>query len=86
MKKAMKNEIENEMEELLKNYKTGRIKKVITNKGYGFIENIEGGRDIFFHVYNCITKFEDLIQGQIVQFKVIETEKGFVASEITVVK
>ena len=52
----------------------GKVKKVVLEKGYGFIEPTTGGGDIFFHHSSCVeTKIEDLHPGQLVSF---DTEAG----------
>ena len=52
----------------------GKIKKVVLEKGYGFIEPNEGGGDIFFHHSSCVeTPIEELNAGQAVSF---DTEPG----------
>lgn len=57
---------------------TGRIKKIIRDKGFGFIEPDDGGDDVFFHRSRLGPKvqFEDLREGDEVQFQVRPGEKG----------
>jgi CspA family cold shock protein len=46
----------------------GTIKKVLGDKGFGFIET-SPGKDLFFHMSNVEgVRFEDLRQGQRVSF------------------
>lgn len=55
---------------------TGRIKKLIKDRGFGFISDTDG-RDVFFHQYSLIeTKFETLGEEQEVEFEVEKTPKG----------
>ena len=60
----------------------GRVKWFNNEKGYGFIEcqNLE---DIFVH-YSAIDKqgFKTLKEGDLVDFKLIETAKGLQAVEV----
>lgn len=57
---------------------TGRIKKILRDKGFGFIEPDDGGDDVFFHRSRLGPKiqFEDLREGDEVQFMVRPGEKG----------
>ncbi|MGH7899700.1 MAG: cold-shock protein [Candidatus Binatia bacterium] len=57
---------------------TGRIKKIIKDKGFGFIEPDDGSDDVFFHRSRLGPKiqFEDLREGDEVQFQVRPGEKG----------
>ncbi len=60
----------------------GKVKWFNNEKGYGFIEcqNLE---DIFVH-YSAIDKqgFKTLKEGDLVDFKLIETAKGLQAVEV----
>jgi CspA family cold shock protein len=57
---------------------TGRIKKIVRDKGFGFITPDDGGDDVFFHRSRVAAKvqFEDLREGDEVQFQVRPGEKG----------
>jgi CspA family cold shock protein len=57
---------------------TGRIKKILRDKGFGFIEPDDGSDDVFFHRSRLGPKiqFEDLREGDEVQFQVRPGEKG----------
>jgi len=57
---------------------TGRIKKILKDKGFGFIEPDDGSDDVFFHRSRLGPKmqFEDLREGDEVQFQVRPGEKG----------
>ena len=60
----------------------GRVKWFNNEKGYGFIES-ENLADIFVH-YSVIKKegFKTLSEGDIVNFRLIETPKGLQAQEV----
>ena len=61
---------------------TGTVKWFNDAKGFGFIER-ESGEDLFVH-YRSIKGegFRSLKQGSRVEFKIIESEKGFQAEEV----
>jgi CspA family cold shock protein len=63
----------------------GNVKWFNNDKGYGFIEYLEG-EDIFVH-YSAIKKqgYKTLTEGQLVEFDLIETEKGLQAINVTAV-
>jgi len=61
----------------------GKVKWFNNIKGYGFIE-YENLEDIFVH-YSAITKegYKTLNEGDLVDFKLIETSKGLQAVDVT---
>lgn len=61
----------------------GRIKK-LTNKGFGFIETETG--DLFFHVSALSdgVRFDDLQEGQRVEFEISDGPKGARAESIQI--
>ena len=63
----------------------GNVKWFNNDKGYGFIEYIEG-EDIFVH-YSAIKQsgYKTLNEGQLVEFDLIKTEKGLQAVNVTAV-
>lgn len=63
-----------------------RVKWFNANKGFGFIEYKET-EDIFVH-YSAINQdgYKTLTEGQIVEFTLVETQKGLQATNVTVVK
>lgn len=63
---------------------TGTIKKVIADRGFGFITG-QDGRDVFFHrsVLQGVA-FESLRQGQTVEFDVEQGPKGPRATNVRV--
>ena len=64
----------------------GRVKWFNNDKGYGFIDFKEN-EDIFVH-YSAIDKegYKTLSEGQLVEFKLIETSKGYQAVNVRLVK
>lgn len=65
---------------------TGTIKKIMRQKGYGFIVPDDGGEDVFFHRGSMAPRiqFEDLSEGDTVQFQVRRGDKGPVAFDMKV--
>ena len=64
----------------------GTIKKLITAKGFGFIQPEGGADDVFFHtsaIENA--SFEELQEGQAVEFELGDGPKGPRAENIRVV-
>ena len=64
----------------------GRVKWFNNDKGYGFIDFKEN-EDIFVH-YSAIDKdgYKTLSESQLVEFKLIETSKGYQAINVQLVK
>jgi len=54
----------------------GKIKKLVADKGFGFI-NTGGKKDLFFH-HSAVTKgkFDDLMEGDEVEFEQEQSDKG----------
>ena len=61
----------------------GIIKKLLRDKNFGFI-SVEGEeRDLFFHASELDgVSFEELQEGDTVEFELIDTEKGKAASKV----
>lgn len=59
------------------NMSEGKIKR-ITDRGFGFIETSDGGdQDLFFHMSACSgVEFDDLTEGQKVEFDIGQGPKG----------
>ncbi len=66
---------------------TGRVKWFNNAKGYGFILPQEGGEDYFAH-YSSIQMegYKTLKAGQLVEFEILEGEKGSHAINIRAAK
>ena len=62
---------------------TGKVKWFNESKGYGFIEPDGGGRDVFVH-FSAIQGdgYKSLSEGQVVEFEIIQGEKGPQASNV----
>ena len=62
----------------------GKVKWFNNDKGYGFIEYTDN-EDIFVH-YSAIRQdgYKSLSEGQIVEFKLLETDKGLQALDVMV--
>ena len=60
----------------------GKIKWFNNEKGYGFIDG-NNGEDIFVH-YSAIKQdgYKGLSEGQIVEYELLETEKGLQAINV----
>lgn len=63
---------------------TGTIKKIIRDKGFGFIVPDDGSDDVFFHKGSLAPRgqLEDLNEGDSVQFQTKKGEKGPVAFDL----
>lgn len=62
----------------------GKVKWFDTEKGFGFIEPDEGGKDVFVHRNNVpnLDFQQGLEDGEAVEFSVEETPKGLSAVEV----
>jgi len=58
----------------------GTIKKIIADKGFGFIGT--EGDDLFFHRNGCDGAFEDLQEGDSVEFTKEQGPKGPCAENV----
>ncbi len=63
---------------------TGIVKKVVSDRGFGFI-TAEDGKEYFFHRGGLVAplEFERLVGGEKVAFEVETTPKGPRASQVT---
>jgi len=63
----------------------GNVKWFNNEKGYGFIEYLDG-EDIFVH-YTAIKQsgYKTLVEGQLVEFDLIHTDKGLQAANVVAV-
>ena len=65
---------------------TGTVKWFNDQKGFGFIQRDDGGKDVFVH-HTAINAAgsRTLSEGQIVEFEVIEDAKGPKAQNVTLI-
>ena len=66
----------------------GTIKKVILDKGFGFIAPAGGGNDLFFHCTKVVggpANFDALKEGQAVTYNPVEGKRGTEAHDVAVV-
>lgn len=60
----------------------GKIKRIIRDRGFGFIE-AEDGREIFFHRSGLVeVNFDELKEGDGVEFETEQSPKGARATNI----
>ncbi|PIQ89750.1 MAG: cold-shock protein [Candidatus Omnitrophica bacterium CG11_big_fil_rev_8_21_14_0_20_42_13] len=63
---------------------SGKIKKVVRDRGFGFIVDTDG-RELFFHRNSLAgTNFDALTDGQLVEFEVQKSPKGLSAVNVKV--
>ena len=54
----------------------GRIKKIIPDRGFGFVR-ADDGNEVFFHRTELTTvDFDQLEEGQVVEFDIVDSPKG----------
>lgn len=60
----------------------GKIRKVVSDRGFGFIEQ-QGGPNVFFH-HSVVENrgFESLTDGQEVEFEFVQGDKGPKATSV----
>jgi len=62
----------------------GTVKWFDDRKGYGFIEQADGGEDVFVHFSQVKGEgYKTLEEGQIVEFDIVQGEKGPKAENIS---
>lgn len=65
---------------------TGKIKKLVSERGFGFIADTDG-KEIFFHQSSLVdVQFDALTQDQAVEFDVEQSPKGPRAVNVKPVK
>ena len=61
----------------------GTIKKIVAEKGFGFISREGEAKDLFFHSKDLSgVMFDELKEGEKVSFEVADTEKGPAAKNV----
>jgi CspA family cold shock protein len=60
----------------------GTVKWFNAQKGYGFIEQADGGKDVFVHVNSLAAGVATLSEGQTVEYRVEEGQKGPQAADV----
>lgn len=56
----------------------------LTEKGFGFITPDDGGKDIFFHAKSLSgVRFEELREGDALEFETEDSEKGLRAINVS---
>ena len=62
----------------------GTIKKLVSDRGFGFIAREGEDKDLFFHSTSLVgVDFKDLKEGDAVQFEVSESPKGANATNVS---
>ena len=65
---------------------TGKIKKLVRERGFGFIADTDG-KEVFFHQTSLVeTTFDALNEEQAVEFEVEKSDKGPRAVNVRVVQ
>lgn len=61
---------------------TGILVRKLQEKGFGFIKN-EQGNEYFLHYSECVrpTRFDDLVEGDTIEFEPKDSPKGLRASK-----
>lgn len=60
----------------------GIVKRRMGGRGFGFIATGEG-EDVFFHASDCVSSFDDLGEGDSVEFELAESEGRRRAIKVT---
>lgn len=62
---------------------TGTVKWFNAEKGYGFLTQDDGGKDVFVHFRAIVADgYKSLAEGQKVQFEVEQGQKGLQAANV----
>ncbi|MGN7847967.1 transcription antiterminator/RNA stability regulator CspE [Serratia sp. 22278] len=63
--------------------KTGQVKWFNESKGFGFIEQHDGGKDVFVHFSAIMTDgFKTLAEGQRVEYTIQDSLRGPAAANV----
>ncbi|OVZ94117.1 cold-shock protein [Yersinia alsatica] len=63
--------------------KTGQVKWFNEAKGFGFIEQLDGGNDVFVHFSAIATDgFKTLAEGQRVEYTIQDSPRGPAAANV----
>ena len=66
--------------------KTGQVKWFNESKGFGFIEQNDGGKDVFVHFSAIMTDgFKTLAEGQQVEFSFQDSQRGPAAANVVAI-
>ncbi|EGR5853287.1 cold-shock protein [Vibrio parahaemolyticus] len=69
----------------MSNNKTGSVKWFNDSKGFGFLTPDNGSADVFVHFNSIVSEgFKTLAEGQKVNFKVEQGQKGLQAANVVV--
>ena len=60
----------------------GIVKRKMGERGFGFIAT-EGEDDVFFHASDCVSLFDDLGEGDAVEFELAESKGRHRATKVT---
>lgn len=64
--------------------KTGKVKWFNESKGFGFIEQDDGGKDVFVHFSAIASEgFKTLAEGQKVEYDIQDSPRGPAAANVT---
>lgn len=64
----------------------GKVKWFNNDKGYGFIE-YKDNEDIFVHYSSILSQgYRTLVEGQYVEFELVQTDKGLQAKNVIEIK
>ena len=65
---------------------SGKVKRVVRERGFGFISDTDG-REVFFHQSSLVdTQFDDLKEEQIVEIEIENSPKGPRAINVKAIK
>lgn len=69
----------------MSNTVTGTVKWFDESKGFGFLTQDNGGKDVFVHFRSIISDgFKTLVEGQAVSFNLEEGQKGPQAANVAI--